>query len=352
MRQHKYTLPRHTNLASQGSRTAAFFVDLAIFLGATLAFFFGCFNLAFKPITKPANELINEERINSGLYEKGDDGEAKLISSNNSYEVFIDSLKYYYFNYLPGKDIKEGLEACKSKDESYDVAWFNLNVLEIGAPESDKYFVYQKNGEEDDLTKVGVRDEKFSDEVINKFVQGQYVYTIQEHFNHIDYIASEGAKLLFYPTLGFALSAFISGAILYVVVPWILKNGQTVGKKIFKLGLADNEGYKFRNSQLLMRFMPLGVLTLSLIMFAFVHLYVALSILLIIFLVSFALAIASPKKTSLHDLCARTIVVDLKNSILFENSIEEDAYILKEDNINPAQEGIGDGEEPDISYEK
>ena len=61
---------------------------------------------------------------------------------------------------------------------------------------------------------------------------------------------------------------------------------------------------------------------------------------------------ASPKKASLHDFVARTIVIDDKTSIIFENEIEEEAYLLKEDNLEEVVKEEGDGEEPEISYEK
>ena len=70
MKQRKYTLPRHTNLAKQGARTGAFFIDLAVALAITLGFFFGCFNLIFKSQTKPCADLIEKEELASGLYYK------------------------------------------------------------------------------------------------------------------------------------------------------------------------------------------------------------------------------------------------------------------------------------------
>ena len=141
----------------------------------------------------------------------------------------------------------------------------------------------------------------------------------------------------------------------YIVIPIIFKNGQTAGKKIFKLILADSDGYKMRNSQLIMRYMPLGIVVLSLILLAPLNLYIPLTICLIIFLVSFALSMSSPKKMSLHDFTARTIVVDFKTSIIFDNELEEEQYIFKEDNPDLVNEGIEVdecGEEPELRYEK
>ena len=55
-------------------------------------------------------------------------------------------------------------------------------------------------------------------------------------------------------------------------------------------------------------------------------------------LISFALMMASPKRCALHDFAARTIVIDLEGSTLFENELEEEVYIRKEDGLPPLEE--------------
>ena len=59
---------------------------------------------------------------------------------------------------------------------------------------------------------------------------------------------------------------------------------------------------------------------------------------------------ASPKKSSLHDFTAQTIVVDDKTSIIFDNEAEEEMYLLKEDNMPLSSPE--EGEEPVLKYEK
>ena len=61
MAQKKYTLPRHTNIAQQGSRIGAFLIDLAIFVAITLGFFFGCFQFVFASKTKPLAANLKED---------------------------------------------------------------------------------------------------------------------------------------------------------------------------------------------------------------------------------------------------------------------------------------------------
>ena len=356
MAQRKYTLPRHTNLAKQGKRTGAFFIDLAIWIALTIGLFYGCFRFVVSSKVKPNEELLNKERINSGLFVANDKGEAELVSSDNELSVLIDSLKYYYLNYLPGNEIKEGLEGCKNKDDSKaSVDWFNKNVLEIDVPDSNGYFTYVMVGDTPDKTQIGVLKEDVVVELAHVAIQKKFQYAVIYDFNTIDYIVKASETVMFYSTLGFVVSALISSSVVYVLLPWVLKNGQTVGKKVYKLGLADIHGYKYRNPQLLMRVMPLVVVELAMILLVYVNLYIVMTIVLTIFLVSFAIAMASPKKTALHDLTARTIVVDLESSILFKNELEEEQYILKEDNLIDDVVDLRDddeGEEPELRYEK
>ena len=164
-----------------------------------------------------------------------------------------------------------------------------------------------------------------------------------------DYILKLTNESNFLYSLEFALGAFIGMAITYLMFPFIFKNGQTLGKKAFGLGLANSDGYILNNNQLFMRIMPLFVCNAALLIPMWPNLLVMMLVYLTVFLVSFALAMASPKKASLHDFSARTIVINLKTSTLFKDEFEEEAYLLKEDDITPE---LSEGEEPELKYEK
>ena len=349
MRQKKYTLPRHTNLAKQGARTGAFFIDIALGFAITLGSFFGCFNLIFKPITKPCTDLIAKEQIKSHLYLKDSDGNPSRIPSSKSSETFRDSVYQYYSLYLPGKT----LSGEKTKQPVRDIKWFNKTILE--AENEDSVYTYQLDSLNKPIATVfAIPKKDVVPEEVGKFIQTRYQDAIIDSFNQIDFIRATGARAMTFNALAFTLSSFIGFTISYVVLPWVLKNGQTLGKKVFRIGLATSDGYKFKNHQLLMRFMPFLVCDLSLMLFIQVNMYLVLSIYLIIFLVSFAIAMASPKKMALHDFTARTLVVDMKTSILFDNPYAEEKYLLKEDNIleEDKDEKEYEGEEPALRYEK
>lgn len=346
MRQRKYTLPRHTNLAKNGARTGAFFVDLAIALGLTLLFVFALFKPVFKNKVNHYQSIIKEENLASGLYVKNEEsGGAERISGQADYSVFVEALEKFYFEYMPSKKPETA--------STYTMEWLNKNILLVG-DETYNCFEYQKTDGVDDPSKLATRIEDASDNLVNKLVQGKYVDAIMDDLNNIPEVAKAGANYMTISTLQYVVSILISGALVYILVPLILKNGQTFGKKAFGLGLANSDGYKFSNSRLLMRFLPFAIVDISLFFMILVNLYLVLLIVLIIFLVSFALAMSSPKRMSLHDITGRTIVVDLKSSTLFETVDEEEKFVLKEDNLlwEEDEKKDEDGEEPELRYEK
>ena len=345
MRQRKYTLPRHTNLANNGSRTGAFFIDLAICGALIILFVFAMFKPIFKSKVTQYQNIIKEESVASGLYLKNEEtGDTQRIPGTSDYTVFVEALEKFYFEYMPSKK--------PEKADTFTMEWFNKEILLVG-DETYNCFEYQKTGDVDDPSKLATRIEGASDNLVNKLVQGKYVDAIMDDLNKIPEVAKAGASYMTLSTLQYVASIFIAGALVYILMPIILKNGQTIGKKVFGLGLANSDGYKFTNTRLLMRFVPFAVVDISLFFMILVNLYLVLLIVLIIFLVSFALAMSSPKRMSLHDLTAQTIVVDLKTSTLFSTVEEEESYVLREDNLLwEDTKKDEDGEEPELRYEK
>ena len=351
MSKRKYTLPRHTILAKQSSRTGAFLVDFAITLAITAVFVFALFRPVFKKKDSAYVSVYETERLNSGLYLKDENGDIDSLPGDAPIEDFVSSMEYFYLHYLTGVDLKEGLEASKDI-KNYTVEWFNENILEIKENSTYNCFVYQKTDGVDDPSKIGVRVEGATDILVNKLVQSKYVNAIQEDFNNISNVKRAGAMHIMISAISYLSSLLIAGIINYIILPWILKDGQTLGKKAFKLGLANSDGYKFENKRLLMRFVPFAVVVIGMIFLIEANMYIALTIVSTLFLVSFALSMSSPKRMALHDFTAQTMVVDLKASTLFLNAGEEETYVLQEDNLFSDVNSVSEGEEPELKYEK
>ena len=215
---------------------------------------------------------------------------------------------------------------------------------------------YQKNPDGSyDKTQIGVPKSysEVSELEVKQYLQQATVDAYTNNFLKMDYVIDLYDKSNFIFSLELVLSAVVGAVITYVVFPLIFKQGRTVGKKVFKLALASSDGYIFLNKQLGMRVMPLLVVLLAFLIPIWVDSFVLVVIPLTIFLVSFALAMASPKKSSLHDFTARTIVIDDKASIIFNDEFEEEEFTLREDGLTPEEHREDEnGEEPEISYEK
>ncbi len=339
MKARKYTLPRHTNLAPQGPRIGAFLIDLAIFVAITLGLIYGCFRFVFSFKTAPLKSAIKEERISSHLFFEDEQKNLIYFDKNSDNKEFIDSLAYFYTSYIPSKDV--------SQKEELTTSWFNLNILDVEG-DGSAYFEYVKVGEEVDKNTLANIKEGVNALDVNKYLQTEWLVA-NETLNKLSTFRDLNNELGFYNSLEIVPSALIASTITYILIPILFKDGITFGKKVFGLCLANNDGYTIEKHQLLMRAMPLDIVILSLLLPIWKTRLVGFVIFVFIFLVSFSLAMASPKKCSLHDFTGRTIVVNKKTSILFESVSDEEEYIAKEDSCIACEQH---GEEPDLRYEK
>ena len=372
----KYTLPRHTNLASQGLRIVASIVDFAIALALTLLFYFAGANLIISSTTTGLRNQIDTYKVESHLEIRKEDGSVSIIQSNDPTD-YENSLQGFYLRYMAGNPSEGEAVAPNSNKplnidgkevlpkDYYTIRYYNETVLGItqenpDGEQSSSYWTFEKDEEGNYLKdKLAIRRTQRYDPERGKVVdltdtdflvayQNVYIRAYQVLVTQ-DFYLKDSNTLYFYYQLGLTSSIFLAGLITYIVIPYFIKNGQTVGKKIFKLGLATYDGYKMNDYQLLLRFVPILVVDLSLLLPFWSTIFSALIIPIVTLLVSFALMMASPKRAALHDFAARTIVIDYESSTIFKNELEEETYIAKEDGIIPDE---SEGEEPELRYEK
>lgn len=123
-------------------------------------------------------------------------------------------------------------------------------------------------------------------------------------------------------TLGILLAMLV----LEFAVPLMLKNGQTIGKKCFSLGVVRTDGVKMNTLQLFTRTL-LGKYTIE----TMVPVYVvqmlfwggmdATGFLLLALLIAQVICIAVTRTNSaIHDLLAGTVVVDIASQKVFEST--------------------------------
>lgn len=127
-----------------------------------------------------------------------------------------------------------------------------------------------------------------------------------------------------------------------LVIPLILKNGQTVGKKVFGLCLMQTDHTRIKPIMLVVRTF-LGKYTIETmvpVLIIYMILYSSIGItgpiiLCLLLLLQLAMLIITQNNSAIHDLLAGTVVVDAKSQKIFDNLEALEAYKKKiEQNTN------------------
>ena len=130
-------------------------------------------------------------------------------------------------------------------------------------------------------------------------------------------------------TTGFLL-AFL---ILEFAIPMILKNGQTLGKKIFGIGVMREDGVKVVGPLMFIRTV-LGKFTIETMIPIFIAMMIFFGsvglegtiILGLILLVQVILMIKTQTNSAIHDVLAKTVVIDVASQMIFDSEADLIAY--------------------------
>ncbi len=130
-----------------------------------------------------------------------------------------------------------------------------------------------------------------------------------------------------------SLSIFFAYLILEFIVPLIFKNGQTVGKKIFGIGLVRADSVRVTHLQMFIRSI-LGKCTVGtmipvyiLILIIFGNLGMTGTVIIAgLGILQLALTATSKTRSAIHDLMAGTVAVDLASQKIFDSPEELIAY--------------------------
>ncbi len=140
--------------------------------------------------------------------------------------------------------------------------------------------------------------------------------------------------LLMNMTLLMLTFGFLFGYIIMeLIVPLILKNGQTFGKKLFGLAVIREDGIRLSPFLLTVRTVlgkytveaMLPVFLLVMLVFGMTGI-VGLGVLVLLGLGQIILLATTRARTPIHDLFARTVVVDYASQRIFDTVEEKDAY--------------------------
>lgn len=124
-----------------------------------------------------------------------------------------------------------------------------------------------------------------------------------------------------------SLSLLFTFLLVEFAVPLFLKNGQTLGKKIFGIGVMRMDGVRITSPVLFVRsilgkftvetMVPLLIVLLIIIGQAGI---VGVLVLALIFILEVALVIATKTHSAVHDILSSTVTVDLASQLIFESA--------------------------------
>lgn len=182
-------------------------------------------------------------------------------------------------------------------------------------------------------------DLEISQEDFNKLSQEeQQVYEDANKLFQADERVVKAYGLLFGSTIIItAISILVAVLVWEFIIPLFLKNGQTVGKKIFGVAVMRTNGVKVTPVQLFIRSI-LGKYTFEIMLPVFSVVLVAfggagvfgLIMLAVIFIAQvISLLVTRRTRSALHDLLSDTVTVDLASQLIFDT--EADLIKYKEE---------------------
>lgn len=223
------------------------------------------------------------------------------------------------------------------------VAWGLSNALKYDAHYSRLEACYDKYEVEYgiDLDISNEDYEKLSEETKQKYLDaGEKMQNDTEIRARYDIIVNLVLLITtFSIMIGFLITEFI--------IPLIFKNGQTLGKQIFGIGVMRNDGVRVTPLQMFLRSI-LGKCTVETLVPVFVIIMIILratgivgiAILAAILLSEIVLLIATKERTPIHDMMSGTVTVDMASQMIFDSTEELLAYKQRahEEMVNNAKE--------------
>lgn len=305
------------------------------------------------PVVQSNRQEITKYSLDSGLFHYKDDDPAKDVvpyTESTNYKDYEAILVNYYTNYK--------VSGCPSEYQNakYTIYWYNVHIIGLeenaaAEPYTDltsrpdlvvkkgpQIFEYQK-GEGDvilydqlPVLKTSVSDVAalhyyFISETEN--TEGNYYvysYAVTDLYSTNYFNSAYTEMYNWYYTFPIIVSFALSALIFYFIIPILTKNGQTLGKLSFHIGLVNKLGYQYKKVQLIPRFFFTVLLLVTgyiISLFFAYSLFVFLAIATLLLLVSYCIAVFTTEHKAIHDYFAGTIVIDLRQSTWFKDAEEE-----------------------------
>ena len=364
------------------ARFVAFFVDLAMmaFVMMGIMVFTQNVIMANTPLVKNARADYLSYNVDSGLFSFKEEGSEELVPlESDNYKDYENLIVNYYEAFLSSDKIPE-------KDRvSYDHYWVNVHVFgqkDLKGLYSEKemkaipefvtingpiHYSYRLDGDTPLIDELAIPTYLNNDpagmvtEEQNKALKRYFYISDGDNSDnkpHIYYYAVSDLNsrnfvkkaystwsnsFYTYPLIG---SFSLSMLIFFFIIPISLKNGETLGKLFFHLGLCNKIGYKYKRLQLVLRFFSMLAIVVALLLIVGINLW-SLGVITFLALVSYGMAIFTKDHRALHDFISGTIVYDKRHSTIFNNVNDEEEFNRRIDSydhiIDESTPGVAEG---------
>ncbi len=299
--------------ASFARRVLSALLDMILF--GVFTFLLYSYALSFLPLTFPsyvANvETFTERKAESGLfsdfYEQND---STLVSDYYRHEIAQaeNSDKKLEVTEEANTYIEQVLTDFYQMETFLEVTGGLKTYQEQKIPEGEQisfYFVYSETGQ---IVPNGARSQDEMWEFYQSAVDEALGYLYQ------DSVLLSSSRVITWTHVGMiSIAIIIGGCLFYLMFPFIFKkNRQTLGKKLFKLGVINADGLRPNNKKTLGRFA----------LFFFLEIVLSLLTFGVPLIISFSMVAFSKTGTSLHDYLANTYVVDVSTYNIYK-SVDE-----------------------------
>ena len=364
------------------ARFVAFIVDLAImaFVMMGLIVFAQNVVMANTPVVKNAKAQYFAYNIDSGLFKMNSDGKKLDPNEFSSYDGYQKMFVNYYTVFLKSDKVPEKYRV------DLDVYWYNVHML--GQPDIKGSFA-NENFEKTlpDLVRIGgptlftyhldsenkpLLDEVAIPKCLNNDPNAQIYEADKEKLVKYLYISDANntqkePHLYYYVVSDLNNRAFTRNAyrtwsdsyytypliacfglsmlIFFFVIPMFMKNGETLGKLFFHLGLVNKLGYKINRYQLIIRFFFMTLIVLAIVLIFGINIW-TLGGITVLALGSYGLAVFSRDHKALHDYVAGTMVIDKAKSTIFVNVDDMNKFEREVNEVKPVdftQPEVADG---------
>lgn len=268
-------------------------------------------------------------------------------SDNTSINFYINRIYYYYHNFKTNTDIElptfkefdpikdyfaspiydEAIDGILPKD-LYTNEWFSKTILKIES--EDTYFKIDASAT-NYLESISLVDETKNEDAI-RYLKNCAIDACEDLFNS-SYFAELNKQIKYIQFFIFGSAFAVSFSIFYILIPLLMKDGETLGKKTMHISVISFDGFKAKKRQILFRevllFVYVGILGFAIGIGLASFAYIALGV-----LVAFILTLLSKFKRSMFDFASFTIVVDAIHSTWFKDEEDEERHRKElEDNM-------------------